>query len=127
AVALAERGVQAGAEQVLFPQGAHQALDLVARQLLETGDVALVDSPGYYPLFGKLRFSNVKMVGVQRGADGPDLYDLAQKAAAFKPKVFFTQSLAHNPTGGSLTLPVAHRVLQAAAQYGFYLVEDDPF
>src|SRR5690606_301509 len=127
ALTLAERGIQAGVEQVLLTHGANHALDLVARQLLEPGDVALVDSPGYYPLFGKLRFSNVKLVGVRRRADGPDLDDLARKAAAFKPKVFFTQSLAHNPTGSSMTLPVGHRVLQAATQYGFYIVEDDPF
>lgn len=127
ALTLAERGIQAGVEQVLLTHGANHALDLVARQLLEPGDVALVDSPGYYPLFGKLRFSNVKLVGVRRRADGPDLDDLARKAAAFKPKVFFTQSLAHNPTGSSMSLPVGHRVLQAATQYGFYIVEDDPF
>lgn len=127
ALTLAERGIQVDTEQVLLTHGANHALDLVARQLLEPGDVALVDSPGYYPLFGKLRFSNVKLVGVRRGLDGPDLEDLARKAATFKPKVFFTQSLAHNPTGGCMTLPVAHRVLQAASQYGFYIVEDDPF
>ncbi|NYT66185.1 PLP-dependent aminotransferase family protein [Alcaligenaceae bacterium] len=127
ALMLAERGIQASTDQVLLTHGANHALDMVARQLLEPGDVALVDSPGYYPLFGKLRFSNVKLVGVRRLANGPDIDDLQEKAARYKPKVFFTQSLAHNPTGGSLTLPVAHRILKTAAQYGFYVVENDPF
>lgn len=124
---LAERGIAAGTEQVLLTHGANHGLDLVARQLLQPGDVVLVDSPGYYPLFGKLRLSNVRVVGVRRLPDGPDVEDLAKKAAAFKPKVFFTQSLAHNPTGGSLTLPVAHRVLRVAAEAGLHIVEDDPF
>jgi DNA-binding transcriptional MocR family regulator len=44
-----------------------------------------------------------------------------------KPKLFFTQSLAHNPTGGSISLPKAHRLLQLAAQHDFLIVEDDPF
>lgn len=127
ALMLAERTIHADIDQVLLTHGANHALDIVARQLLEPGDVALVDSPGYYPLFGKLRFSNVKLVGVRRLADGPDINDLQEKAALYKPKVFFTQSLAHNPTGGSITLPVAHRVLKAASQHGFYVVEDDPF
>lgn len=43
ALTLAERGIQAGVEQVLLTHGANHALDLVARQLLEPGDVALVD------------------------------------------------------------------------------------
>ncbi|MBU4611559.1 PLP-dependent aminotransferase family protein [Achromobacter sp. GG226] len=124
---LAERGITAGIEQILLTHGANHALDLVARQLLQPGDVVLVDTPGYYPLFGKLRLSNVRVVGVRRLPDGPDVEDLAAKVAAFKPKVFFTQSLAHNPTGGSLTLPVAHRVLRVATEAGMYIVEDDPF
>src|SRR5690606_30447983 len=39
----------------------------------------------------------------------------------------FLQSLAHNPTGGSLSLPAAYRVMQVAARHGVTIVEDDPF
>ncbi|WP_414637118.1 PLP-dependent aminotransferase family protein [Azospirillum sp.] len=127
ALTLGERSIKASPDQILLTQGANHALDLVARQMLEPGDTVLVDSPGYYPLFGKLRLSRIAIVGVQRLQDGPDLDDLAAKAAAHKPKLFFTQSLAHNPTGSSITPAVAHRLLQVAGQHGFYVVEDDPF
>ncbi|MCV0440663.1 MAG: PLP-dependent aminotransferase family protein [Hydrogenophaga sp.] len=124
---LHERAIQAEVGQVLLTQGANHALDLIVRHLLEPGDVVLVDSPGYYPLFGKLKLAKVEMVGVPRLHDGPDLDALQQLAAAHRPKVFFTQSLAHNPTGGSISLAKAHRLLQLAAQHGFQIVEDDPF
>ncbi|HSG65566.1 MAG TPA: PLP-dependent aminotransferase family protein, partial [Gammaproteobacteria bacterium] len=124
---LAERAIHASPAQVLLTQGANHALDLVVRHLLAPGDTVLVDSPGYYPLFGKLKLARVEMIGVRRLGDGPDLDDLTAKAAAHNPKAFFTQSLAHNPTGGSITLPTAHRLLQLAARYGFLVVEDDPF
>jgi len=124
---LHERAIQADARQVLLTQGANHALDLIVRQLLRPGDVVLVDSPGYYPLFGKLKLAEVEMVGVPRLSDGPDLDALQALAAAHRPKVFFTQSLAHNPTGGSLSLAKAHRLLQLAAQHDFQIVEDDPF
>ncbi|MBP2296562.1 aminotransferase-like domain-containing protein [Azospirillum rugosum] len=127
ALTLAERSIKVAPEQILLTQGANHALDLVARQLLEPGDVALVDSPGYYPLFGKLKLAKVEIAGVRRRGDGPDLEELAALAARLKPKVFFTQSLAHNPTGGSITPAVAHRLLQIAEQHGFHVVEDDPF
>ncbi len=127
ALALAERGIEAGPEQVLTTMGANHALDLIARQMLEPGDTVLVDSPGYYPLFAKLHLGGIRIVGVRRLANGPDIEDLNAKAARHKPKLFFTQSLGHNPTGGSLTLPVGHRVLQAATQHGVDIVEDDPF
>ena len=127
ALTLGERSITASPDQILLTQGANHALDLVARQMLEPGDTVLVDSPGYYPLFGKLRLSRIGIVGVQRRHDGPDLDDLAAKAAAHKPKLFFTQSLAHNPTGGSITPAVAHRLLRIAEQHGLHIVEDDPF
>lgn len=127
ALSLRERGIKIGAERVLLTYGANHALDLVARYCLHPGDVVLVDSPGYYPLFGKLQYSNIQIVGVQRTVDGPDLAALEQACITHKPKLFFTQTLAHNPTGTNASLPVCHRILTLAEQYQFYVVEDDPF
>lgn len=124
---LHERLIQADSRQVLLTQGANHALDLIVRQLLQPGDTVLVDAPGYYPLFGKLKLAKVELVGVPRDSQGPDLQALQRLAAQHRPKVFFTQSLAHNPTGGSLSLPRAHGLLQVATQLGFWVVEDDPF
>lgn len=127
ALLLAERSIHASPSQVLLTQGANHALDLIVRHLLSPGDAVLVDSPGYYPLFGKLKLARVEMIGVERTSSGPDLDDLAAKAAAHGPKVFFTQSLAHNPTGSSINLSGAHRILQLATRHDFLVVEDDPF
>jgi len=127
ALTLAERSIIAPPDRILLTQGANHALDLICRHLLEPGDCALVDSPGYYPLFGKLTLAKVTVAGVRRRADGPDLEEFAAKIAALKPKLFFTQSLAHNPTGGSTSIAVAHKLLQIAAQHGVTIVEDDPF
>lgn len=127
AQALTERGIEAEPGQILTTMGANHALDMIARQMLEPGDTVLVDSPGYYPLFAKLHLGGIRIVGVQRRTNGPDIDDLHAKAAQHKPKLFFTQSLGHNPTGSSLSLPIGHRVLQAATRYDFHIVEDDPF
>lgn len=123
---MAERSVQADAGQILMTAGANHALDLIIRQLVRPGDSVLVDSPGYYPLFGKLRLAGARILGVRREPDGPDLEDFAAKAAT-GARLFFTQSLAQNPTGCSLTLPVAHRLLQIATAAGITIVENDPF
>ena len=124
---LCERSIHVNERQVLLTQGANHALDLIVRQLLEAGDEVLVDAPGYYPLFGKLRLAKVHMLGVPRQADGPDLDALEALLQTRRPKVFFTQSLAHNPTGGSISLPKAHRLMQMAVTHDFLVVEDDPF
>ncbi len=126
-LSLAERAIQCMPDQVLLTHGANHAMDLIMRDMLEPGDAVLVDDPGYYPLYGKLLLAKARVIGVRRTPDGPDLDDLADKAARLRPKLFFTQSLAHNPTGGSLSLPVAHGLLTLAERHDFQIVEDDPF
>ncbi|MEZ5785181.1 MAG: PLP-dependent aminotransferase family protein [Xanthobacteraceae bacterium] len=124
---LLDRSIAAAPDGVLLTHGANHAFDLIIRHLLEPGDTALVDDPGYYPLFGKLTLAKVRMVGVKRNVDGPDLDDLTHKLATLRPKVFFTQSQAHNPTGGALSPPVAFGLLQAAERWGVLIVENDAF
>jgi DNA-binding transcriptional MocR family regulator len=124
---LASQQIQAGEANILLTFGANHALDLVIRAMLSPGDTVLVDEPGYYPLFAKLALAQVRMVGVDRTPEGPSVEDFTAKLASERPKLFFTQSLGHNPTGGSITVPVAHAILTAANRYGLVLVEDDPF
>jgi DNA-binding transcriptional MocR family regulator len=124
---LIERSIHVSAEQILLTFGANHALDLIVRHFIEPGDAVLVDSPGYYPLFGKLRLARANVIGVRRTADGPDPDDLEAKAAQYRPRLFFTQTLAHNPTGTSMSPAAVHRLLQQAERLGMILVEDDPF
>jgi DNA-binding transcriptional MocR family regulator len=114
-------------KQIVTTFGGNHALDLIVRRYLRPGDCVLVDDPGYYPLFAKLRLAQVRFVGVRRGPVGPDLDDLAEKVAREAPKMFFTRSLAQNPTGSSLDLPTAHGILRITEQAGCFVVDDDPF
>lgn len=124
-VLLLERSITVQPEGLLLTHGANHGLDLIIRHLVEPGDTVFVDDPGYYPLFAKLTLAKVKMIGIRRSHDGPDLEDLAAKLALHRPKVFFTQSLAHNPTGGTLSPAVAFGLMQLAERWGFLLVEND--
>jgi len=124
---LAERAITATPAQLLLTHGANDALDMIVRHFVEPGDAVLVDSPGYYPLFGKLRLAKARLIGVRRQADGPDPDDLAAQAAASGATLFFTQSLAHNPTGCSISLPVAYRVMRVATDHNLIIVDSDPF
>jgi len=126
ALSLADRQINVSPEQVLLTNGANHALDLIIRHFVKPGDRVLVDDPGYYPIFAKLKLARAEIIGVTRAATGPDVKALAA-AAILRPKLFFTQSLAHNPTGGSLSPSTAYAVLQLAEQYDFRLVESDPF
>jgi DNA-binding transcriptional MocR family regulator len=123
----ADVGLAITADQVLLTNGATHAFDLIIRYLVNPGDAVLVDDPGYYNLFGHLRLAGARLLPVPRGADGPDLATLARLAAEHRPRAYFTMSVLNNPTCTHIQPGVAHRLLQLAAQYRFYVVEDDIF
>ena len=117
--------INANAQQIVMTGGGSHSLDLLVRMLLEPGDVVFVESPGYYNLFGLLHLQRIHVVGVPRLADGPDIERLEALLAQFQPKLFYINSVFHNPTGSTITPAVAHRVLQLAQQHDFQIVEDD--
>ncbi|ARP85384.1 aminotransferase-like domain-containing protein [Bordetella genomosp. 9] len=123
---LGDIGVNAAPSQLVLTHGANEAMDLLIRYFLAPGAAVLVDDPGYYPLFGKLKLAGARMLGVPRLPDGPDLAALEQLLARFKPRLFFTQSLAHNPTGSDISAAKAYRLLQLCHSHGAMLVENDP-
>jgi DNA-binding transcriptional MocR family regulator len=118
-------GVEAQAGQIVLTNGASQALDLLARLLLRPGDTVLVETPGYYNLFGLLKLQGIHMVGVPRTPQGPDVEALERLLATCRPKLFFVNGVFHNPTGTTISPATAHRVLQLADKHDFQVVEDD--
>lgn len=122
---LADLGVDAHPSQIVLTHGANEALDLIVRYFVPAGAAVLIDDPGYYPLLGKLRLAGANPIGVPRQADGPDLKALEQLLAVWKPRLFFTQSLAHNPTGSDLSAAKARAILRLAEQHNLLLVEND--
>jgi len=121
----ARLGFGVAAAQIMLTSGASHALDLLVRYLLRPGDEVLVESPGYYNLFGLLKLHGIRMLEVPRTPQGPDVDALARLLQAHRPKAFFVNSVFHNPTGSLLSAAVAHRILQLAEQHGLVLVEDD--
>lgn len=122
---LANLGIDAHPSQIVLTHGANEALDLIVRYFVPAGGAVLIDDPGYYPLLGKLRLAGANPIGVPRQPDGPDLQALAELLTLWRPRLFFTQSLAHNPTGSDLSPAKARAILQLAEQHNLLLVEND--
>lgn len=125
AQSLERHGFNVLAEQVLLTQGATQALDIVIRTLLTAGDVVLVEVPAYANFLHTLRMAGMVVVGVTRNADGLCVDELEQQASRHRAKALFVNTVLHNPTGTSLTMSNAYRVLQLAEHYDFWVIEDD--
>jgi DNA-binding transcriptional MocR family regulator len=122
---LLDIGIGVDLPQILLTSGVTHAMDLVARYFIRAGDAVLVDDPGYFILFGGLQSFGAKIVGVPWNADGPDAGKMEALIKEHRPKLFFTNTILHNPTGASISQPVAYRILQLAEKYDLMLVEDD--
>ena len=125
AAALSEELFQVGDDQIVLTNGATHAFDLILRTLTKPGDTVLVEDPGYSNLMSLVRHHGCIPVGIGRDEHGLDFDALAQQAAATQPKLMFVNTVLQNPLGTSLSQAQAHRLLQAAEQFDFWLVEDD--
>ena len=122
---LASYSITVSTRQIVTTHGSNHALDLIIRRFIAQGDAVLVEDPGYYPLFGKLQLQGAHMLPVPRLPDGPDMQVLEEHLRTHKPKLFFIQSVGHNPTGSDISPGKAHRLVQLAQEHHFILVDDD--
>ena len=128
---LVDFGVKAAPEQIVTTFGATHALDIVTRSLTHAGDTVLVDEPGWSVEFARLAALGLRVLPVPRGEEGPDLAVMERLIEAQKPherpRLYITVSVLHNPTGASLSLGHAHRVLTLAKAHDLMIVEDDTY
>ena len=122
---LAQVGIEVSPDQIITTGGATSAMDIVARRFLAPGDTVFVEDPAWFVMFARFAAFGARIVGVPRGADGPDLPALESLLARERPKLFIMSSVLHNPTGSCLSVANASRLLQLAAQHGFMILEDD--
>lgn len=113
------------AGNVLLTHGATQALDLIVRTLLRPGDTVVVESPGYCNLLQILKLAGLNTVGVRRLPDGVDTAELEAVILEHKPKAIFVNTVLQNPTGTTMSMAAAFRLLQVAEKHGLWVVEDD--
>lgn len=124
AAELASQGMQVELAQVLMTQGVTQGLDLVVRTLLKPGDAVAVESPCYTNLLQMLRLAGMRIVAIPRTAEGLDIAAL-EAAAALPCRALFVNTVLQNPTGSTLSMANAFRVLQVAERHGLWVIEDD--
>lgn len=124
---LAEDAIEASIDQLMLTGSGTQGTDLVCRFLLRPGDTVLVDDPCYFNFRALLRAHQVKIIGVPYTPAGPDVARFEAILAAERPRLYITNSALHNPTGATLSLPTAHRLLTLAAAHDLTIIEDDIF
>ncbi|MBV9579952.1 MAG: PLP-dependent aminotransferase family protein [Chloroflexi bacterium] len=133
---LAERlsgfGIGCTADDILITNGSQQALDLIARIMLDPGDAVMLENPTYLGALQAFNQYQATYAVVPMDDDGLQVDDaervLAQSAASGRRiKLIYTVPNFQNPTGRTLSLARRHQLVDLASRYGVPIVEDDPY
>jgi GntR family transcriptional regulator/MocR family aminotransferase len=118
----ASRGVRCAFEQVVVVAGAQQALDLAARVLLNPGDAAWMEEPGYRGAQAALLANGAHVIPVPVDKEGLDVVEGSRRGAAR----FAYVTPAHQfPLGHVMSLQRRLTLLAWAAHMSAWVIEDD--
>lgn len=117
------RGVRCDAVQVLVTSGSQQAIDLVARLLLDPGDEVLVEDPGYGGIRASLASHGAQVRPVPVDGDGLCIARASQRWPAARLAV--VTPTHQYPLGQHMSLDRRLALIAWARRQGTWLVEDD--
>ena len=119
-------GVQAKVENVLITSGSQQALDLIGKLLINSGDRVLVEAPTYLGALQAFNIYGAEYLSVPSDDDGLRT-DLLEKPLRSGPKFMYVLPNFQNPGGTTLSEGRRHELVLMADRYGVPIVEDDPY
>ncbi len=126
--ALSARGGSFGADRVVVTHGSQQALDLLARALVNPGDLVAIDAPTYVGALRSFDLAGASYLTLPRDTDGTDLAVLADRLReGARPVLLYTATNFHNPTGTSYSAERREALITLADRYGFVIIEDDAY
>lgn len=117
------RGVDCTAEQIIIVSGSQQAIDLAGRLLLDPGDAAWIEDPGYPGARSALLSAGAELIPVPVDAEGLDVSSgLMQRSDA---RMVYTTPSYQFPLGVTMSLTRRLQLLNWAEHSGAWILEDD--
>lgn len=130
---LQSRGIaESKPSEIVITTGSQQGLDLIARVLLDPGDVVLVELPSYIGGLIALYNAQAELVGVRQDDDGMVISDLRSKidrarSEGRRVKCIYTIPNFQNPSGVTLAAERRRELAEVAEQYDLLIIEDDAY
>jgi 2-aminoadipate transaminase len=114
--------------EIMVTHGSQQALDLLAKVLIDPGDVVVSESPAYLGAVQALELFQPRFEVIPGDKDGMQVDLLAERlAAGLKPKLVYVVPNFHNPSGATMSLARRQQLAALADQYELLIIEDDPY
>jgi 2-aminoadipate transaminase len=114
--------------EILVTHGSQQALDLLAKVLIDPGDVIVSESPAYLGAVQALELFQPTFEVIPGDHHGMQVELLAERlAAGLRPKLVYVVPNFHNPSGATMSLERRRQLAALADEYELLIVEDDPY
>jgi GntR family transcriptional regulator/MocR family aminotransferase len=117
------RGVRSSAEQIIVTSGAQQALDLLARVLLDPGDEVWMEDPGYPGAFQAFQGAGASVIPIPVDGDGIDVARAIKSSPA--ARVVYVTPANQFPLGILMSAERRVELLSWAARAGTWIIEDE--
>jgi 2-aminoadipate transaminase len=130
---LAERGISVQEEELLITAGACQAIDLIARILLDEKVVVAVESPTYMEALEIFQNYTNQIISIPVDEQGLQTDVLAEVLAERKrtglnlPRLLYTIPTFQNPTGTTMSPERRKHLLELSNLFDFLILEDDAY
>ncbi|MGH2700106.1 MAG: PLP-dependent aminotransferase family protein [Actinomycetota bacterium] len=112
-------------DELILTSGAIEALELLGKSLIDTGDLVLAEGPTYLGAIMAFQSfeANVRVVPIdEQGLDVDRLEKTLLELGP--PKLLYTIPDHQNPAGLTLAPERRERLVEVARRYGFLIVED---
>lgn len=125
-------GVRAKPENVMITTGAQEALDLIAKTFIDPGDIILTEGPTYLGALQAFSAYEPDVHCIPFDDEGMRMDLLEEELAGIgkgNPRLKFLYTIPNfqNPGGVTMVPSRRKRLLELADEYGFMVVEDDPY
>ncbi|HSH02670.1 MAG TPA: PLP-dependent aminotransferase family protein [Anaerolineae bacterium] len=115
------RGVVCQPEQIIIVSGAQQAVDIIARLFLTSGDTVLVENPGYRDVYALFQAHGARLHPLDVDDDGLP----TPPPPPSRTRLLFITPTHQFPHGGTMPLPRRLALLNWAQKHQVIILEDD--
>jgi len=129
---MAAEGMLPDPEDVIVTTGGQQAIDLVAKTLVDPGDVVICEAPTYpgaVPVFCSYQADVVQIECDENGMRVDKLEELLEtlRREGRRPKFVYSVPTFQNPAGVTLSLERRARLVELARMHELLVIEDNPY
>jgi len=123
----AQRQITCTVDEVVITSGSQQSLDMLARVLINPGDVIVVERPTYLAALQVFQLAEARLASVGTDGEGMKVDELEELVKTTTIKAVYVVPTFGNPGGVTLSDERRKQLVELSKRYNFVIIEDDPY